>query len=241
MSGIGLTRHDLDRGGAGGRPDHRARVRLAAVLRPVGVVDTVVDRAVGRLEDDSRAAFPAALATGHLLQVLGVPGPLHRDLRGRGLDLAEVVGRQLDGRRPEVLLQAMQLRGARDGDDPGLLGEQPGERDLGRRRLLPLGDLAEQVDQGLVRLPGLRREAGDGAAEVGAVELGVLVDLPREEALAQRAEGDEADAQLLAASAAPPPRASATTASTRSGRRRPAGPRGPGGWSARPPRRGRSA
>src|SRR4051812_147550 len=52
LSGTGLTRHDLDRGGAGGRPDHRAQVRVAAVLRPVGVVDTVVDRAVDRLEGD---------------------------------------------------------------------------------------------------------------------------------------------------------------------------------------------
>ena len=46
-------------------------------------------------------------ATGHLLQLLGVAGPLHRDLGGRGLDLAEVVGRQLDVGRPEVLLQAV--------------------------------------------------------------------------------------------------------------------------------------
>ena len=64
---------------------------------------------------------------------------------------------------------------------------------------------------------------------------------PVRKPLPERAEGDEADAQLLAASAAPPPRASATTASTRSGPRRPAGPRGPGGSSAPPPRRGRSA
>ena len=122
---------------------------------------------------------------------------MHRDLRGGALDLAEVVGRQFDGSRPDVLLQAMQLRGARDRNDPRLLGEQPGERDLGRRRLLPLRDLAEQIDQGLVRLPGLRREARDDVAEVGAVERRVLVDLAREEALAQRAERNEADAEFL--------------------------------------------
>jgi hypothetical protein len=44
-------------------------------------------------------------------------------------------------------------------------------------------------------LRGLRREAGDGVAEVGAVEGGVLVDLAGEVALAQRAEGNEADAE----------------------------------------------
>ena len=58
-------------------------------------------------------------------------------------------------------------------------------------------DASEQVDQRPVRLPGLRREAGDGVAEVGAVEGGVLVDLAGEVALAQRAEGNEADSELF--------------------------------------------
>jgi hypothetical protein len=102
------------------------------------------------------------LATGHLLQMFGVASPLHRDPGSGALDLTEVVGREFDGGRPEVLVQAMQLRGARNRNDPRLLGEEPRERDLGRRRPLPLGGLSEQVDQGLVRLPCLRREARDG-------------------------------------------------------------------------------
>ena len=61
----------------------------------------------------------------------------------------------------------------------------------------PCRDPAQQVDQGLVRLPGLRREARERVAEVGAVERRVLVDLAGEEALAQRAEGDEADAEFF--------------------------------------------
>jgi len=51
-------------------------------------------------------------ATGHSLQVFGVAGPLHRDLR--------------------------------------------------RCRLLPSADLAEQINQGLIRLPSLRRRQRDG-------------------------------------------------------------------------------
>ena len=43
----------------------------------------------------------------------------------------------------------------------------------------------------------LRREAGDGAPDVVAGERGVLVDRAREEALAQRAVGDEADPEFL--------------------------------------------
>src|SRR5262249_43083476 len=84
-----------------------------------------------------------------------------------------------------------------DWNNPRFLGQQPGERDLGRRRLLPLGDLAEQINQGLIRLPSLRREARDDVAKVGTVECRVFVDLSCQEALTQRAEGNEADAQLL--------------------------------------------
>ena len=62
-------------------------------------------------------------------------------------------------RRSEVLLQALQLRGARDRNDPRLLGEQPGERDLRGRRLLPFGDPAEQIDQAwfAFRASGVKR------------------------------------------------------------------------------------
>ena len=65
-------------------------------------------------------------------QVRGIAIPLHLD-RGQGvLDPAQVVRGQLDGGGAEVLLQAMQLRRARDRHDPRLLREQPRERDLGR-------------------------------------------------------------------------------------------------------------
>src|SRR6185295_4078102 len=136
-------------------------------------------------------------AVDHSLRALGVPSPLHRDLGRGAIDVAEIALGELDGGRRDVLLQAMLLRGARYRHDPGLLGEEPSERDLGGRRALALSDAAEQIDQRPVRLPGLRGEAGDGVAEVGAVERGVLVDLAREEALAQRAEGNETNSQLL--------------------------------------------
>lgn len=129
--------------------------------------------------------------------MLGVPGSFHGDLGCRGVDFPEVGGRQLDLGRPGVFLQAMRLGGAPDGDDPGLLGEQPGEGELGGGRVLPLGNLAEQVDEGLVCLAGLGREAGDDVAEVGAVEPGVLVDLAGQKTLPEWVVGYEADAKLL--------------------------------------------
>ena len=84
---------------------------------------------------------------------------LHRDGRDGALDFTEIVGSQFDGSRADVLFQALQLRCTRDRDDPGLLSQQPGDRDLSGRRLLPGRDFAEQIDQGLVRPSRLRREA----------------------------------------------------------------------------------
>ena len=51
-------------------------------------------------------------ATGHSLQLFGISGPLHRDLGG-GFRSPQIVRREFDGDCPEVLIQAMQLRGAR--------------------------------------------------------------------------------------------------------------------------------
>src|SRR5207253_2022657 len=91
----------------------------------------------------------------------------------------------------------MQLRGAWNWNNPRLLRKQPGERDLSRCRLLPFCDTAEQINQGLIRLKRLRREARKSAAKVGAVESSVFVDLAREEALAQRAVGHEANFEFF--------------------------------------------
>jgi hypothetical protein len=131
----------------------------------------------------------AGSAVGQSLQVLGVASALHRDLRGGGLDLAEVIGRQLRVDGADVLVETLQPAGAGDRDDPGLLGERPRQGDLRGGGVLACGDRAEQVDQGLVRLAGLGGEAGDGGADVGAVERRGLVDLPGAEALAERTDG----------------------------------------------------
>ena len=68
-------------------------------------------------------------------------------------------GCQRDGRGADIFFQPMQLGGAGDRHDPGLLRQQPGQRDLRRRRALSFGDLAKQIDQGLVGLARLRRRS----------------------------------------------------------------------------------
>ncbi len=60
-----------------------------------------------------------------------------------------------------------------------------------------LCDAAEEIDEGLVRLARLRHEARNPAAEVATVERRGLVDLAREETLAQGTIGNEADPQFF--------------------------------------------
>src|SRR5215469_3520750 len=91
----------------------------------------------------------------------------------------------------------MQLRGSGDRDDPRLLRKQPGEGDLCACSLLPGCDFAERLDDGLIRFAIRLIEAGDGVAEVVAVEGGTFVYGASEEAPAQWAEGDEANAEFF--------------------------------------------
>src|SRR6266849_5651537 len=131
------------------------------------------------------------------LQLFGVPSPLHRDLRGGAVNFAEIVGRQFEGHCSDVLLLARELRGPRNRNDPWFLGQQPGERDLSRCRLLAFCDLAKQIDQSLIRFSSLWRKARDDVAEIGTVEGRVFVDLSCEEALPQWAKWNEADSEFL--------------------------------------------
>ncbi len=136
-------------------------------------------------------------APGQFFQRFGIAVAEHLDGLGGGFDVAQVVGRQLDRGRADILLQAMQLGRARNGNDPGLLRQQPGERDLGRRRLFSRGDRGEKIDQRLIGLERLGREARQRAAEIVAAETGLPGDRAGEEPLAERAVGHEADPEFL--------------------------------------------
>src|SRR6266550_1501397 len=91
----------------------------------------------------------------------------------------------------------MELRCAGNGDNPRLLCEQPGQSDLRRCYHLLCGELSNHIHQGLIRLPVFLVEARDLVAEILTVELGVLIDCPRQETLAQRAERDESNSEFL--------------------------------------------
>src|ERR1035438_9363692 len=91
----------------------------------------------------------------------------------------------------------MQLCGAWDRYNPRLLGQQPRKCDLSRCRLLPFRDSPEQINERLIRLESLRREARQRTPEVGVVELRIFVHLAREEALAQGTVRNQPDSEFL--------------------------------------------
>src|SRR5260370_38337552 len=91
----------------------------------------------------------------------------------------------------------MQLRCARDRNNPRLLGKQPCKRNLSGCRVLAVCDLAKQINHGLVGLERLGRKARNDVAEIGLVERRVLVDISRNEALPQSTKWTKADAGFL--------------------------------------------
>jgi hypothetical protein len=90
--------------------------------------------AVGRTRRPSEAR-----ASKHLLRITGT---LDFDGGGHGSDLIEIVRCERHGERSQILIETVELPRAKQGDDPWLLGEQPGEGDLRWGRLMPIPDCA---------------------------------------------------------------------------------------------------
>ena len=98
-------------------------------------------------------------AADHCCKFRRIAIPLDRDFGEGALDISQITLSQLDVGRANVFFQPVQLRGAGYRYDPGFLREQPGKSDLRRSGFLARRDLCDQVDERLVRLTGLGREA----------------------------------------------------------------------------------
>jgi hypothetical protein len=94
----------------------------------------------------------------------------------------KIVGGKVHCSRSDIFFEAIQLGRTWDGNDPWLMGKQPGKRDLSRCRFLPLCDLLKQIDQGMIRLAVLWVKAREGTAEIRAIERRSFVDLASQEA-----------------------------------------------------------
>src|SRR6266550_1629110 len=91
----------------------------SAPSRPMAVVSA----GVARCMPTAFTLFGSAIDCS--LRAFGVPLALHSDPRCGILDFTEVIGRQLDRRRADVLVEPLDLPSAWYRNDPGLLRQQP--------------------------------------------------------------------------------------------------------------------
>ena len=87
----------------------------------------------------------ASLAVSHLFQSRPIRSPYTGDLRGCGVELAKIVRGEFDSDRSDVLFKTLQPGGAGNGNDPGLLCQEPGECDLSQSRILLGGEARNQI------------------------------------------------------------------------------------------------
>ena len=87
-------------------------------------------------ESSSWISRPVGSPAHQLFVELGIAGALQLDLRGGFFKRAHIVRREFDICGAEIFFQPGQLRGPWNRNDPRLLRQQPGERNLRGRRLL---------------------------------------------------------------------------------------------------------
>ena len=91
----------------------------------------------------------------------------------------------------------MPFRRARDWDNPRLLRQQPGKRDLARCRVFALRHSLEEIDDCLIRLSILGVETRQRTSKIRAIDLRLFINLAAQEPFSQRAERHEPDAEFL--------------------------------------------
>ena len=175
-----------------------APTRRAAAARITAATNRPRSCSSSLMPDCRRAHSQADQRPDHLLQVFRIPRPLHRDLRcGASRSRAD--------RRASVRRRPRRCSPRADGASScrewaRSTASAPAATRARSARASPASVrriVRQPVDERLIRLPVLRREARHDVAEIGAVERRRLVDLSRQEALAERAERHEADPEFL--------------------------------------------
>src|SRR5580700_438323 len=124
---------------------------------------------------------------------------MHLELGQSTLHLFEVFCGQYKFGGFDVLLKVLDLTRSWDRDDERLLRQQPCERQLRCRRLLPFCKLRDTIDKGLVGSNALRLEAVEPRTKIRfRIKLRLLIKLLRQIAHAHWTPGHEADSQFFA-------------------------------------------
>src|SRR6266849_9186133 len=110
----------------------------------------------------------------------------------------QVLRREHDFHRTEILVQISASLGADEGNNLFAARQQPGKRELRGRAVFLPGDLLDAPDKLEIALEIFSLEARRIAAVVAGRKIFEAPDAPRQEAAAQRRIGDKTNAQLAA-------------------------------------------
>jgi len=116
-------------------------------------------------------AWPRRSAIDHPLRAFGVTVPVHRYPSGGAVDLAQIIGRELDGPPRRGFVQAVQLLVPGIGRSNGFCASTQASAICRRRRLLSSLRSYPPIHQALVRLAVLRLKRGTVLRQIGAVDL----------------------------------------------------------------------
>jgi hypothetical protein len=124
--------------------------------------------------------------------------PAATPFRKHRVDALEIARGQRHAERADVVLEVHDARGSRDRDDVVALMEQPREGELRGGASLPRCDVLDVADEVEVLLEVLPLKARLTTAEVVGREVLEAGEAAGEKSAAERAVGDEADAELAA-------------------------------------------
>src|SRR6185436_3982154 len=119
-----------------------------------------------------------------------------RDHRAEGIERGKIRRRQRDVDGGRVLFDALDARRSRNRDDVGTARQQPGERELRRRAALLPREILDAGHEIEIALEVLALKARVLTTPVAWREIVHRAEPSGEEPAAERAVGDEADAEL---------------------------------------------
>src|SRR5215212_1554210 len=150
-------------------PPRTSAERPSAMLHTEEVTGGESERALPG-DGFTSMCWQRSFEVGHAVVLLGVAGADDLDLVGRGAEIGQLGVGQLDVGGADVLLEPFGAFGAGDRHNPGLLIEQPDQRELGGGGAHLGADAIQDLDEGKVRLERLSLEPWRASSHVGRGE-----------------------------------------------------------------------
>ncbi len=114
------------------------------------------------------------------------------------IEPAQIILAQLDFEGPQILFEPLSALSSRNGHDIRALGQEPGQRQLGRRTLLAAGNILQFLHKLYVMLEVTRLEPRHVVSRIARGQVPGPSKSPRQEAAPERGIGDHRNAQFAA-------------------------------------------